>query len=463
MILERIVSEGLAHYSYLIGDGRTALVIDPRRDCQVYVDLAYGAGMRIAHIVETHRNEDYVVGSVELAARTGAEIWHADAGLPYAYGCPVKDGQVWEIGDYRLVAMSTPGHTPGSTSYILREPEGFAWIAFTGDTLFAGEVGRVDLPGIDLMDELADALYDSLFTKLLPLGDKVIVCPAHGAGSLCGASIVNRPWTTLGIERQHNPKLQLADRRAFVAELAVARHRPPYFHRMEALNLEGAPLPSLPVPKPLSPAEFGKAAEEAVVLDTRTEFSYCAASVPESVFIWSSGVPGFVGWFLPHDRPILLVGETNQVEPVVRMLVRQGYDDLIGYLAGGMHDWLAAGLSCQTVRSVTVQQLCRLLDEDADAWILDVRSASELAKSRIPLAHHVPITEFPGRASEVPVDRPVYIFCGSGHRATTVASLLKRGGWTDITVVLGGMSGWSSVSCPLDSPANQRSGATRRW
>ena len=191
-------------------------------------------------------------------------------------------------------------------------------------------------------------------------------------------------------------------------------------------------------------------ARDSIVLDTRSEYSYSATSVPGSIFVWSSGVPSYAGWFIPYDQPIMLVGETNEMESIVRMLVRLGYDNLVGYLAGGMHDWLAAGMSSQAIGTVTVQQLCHLLDEEAEPWILDVRSAEELAEASIPLAHHIHITEFPERAREVPKDRSIYIFCGSGHRATTVASLLKREGWSDVTVVLGGMSSWSSVSCPLE-------------
>ena len=450
MLFKRIISEGLAHYSYLLGEGKTALVIDPRRDCQVYIDEAHAAGMRIAHILETHRNEDYVIGSTELAARTGAQIWHADGELDYAYGQPAQEGQTWNLGGYTLEALATPGHTPGSMSYLLHDVEGFPWMVFTGDTLFAGDVGRVDLPGLELMDEMANAQYDSVFNKLLPLGDEVIICPGHGAGSVCGAGIVDRAWTTLGIERQHNPKLQHTSREAFVQAMAVALERPPYFRKMEALNLSGAPMPALPSPRPLAPAEFAQAARDAQVLDVRLEYSFGSVLVPGAFSIWLGGVPGFAGWFLSYDKPLLLVAEENQVEDIVHKLVRMGYDNVAGFLSGGMHDWVAAGLDCDTISTVTVQQLCHLLDAEDDPWILDVRSDKELAAFRIPAAHHIHLTELPQRMGEVPQDRPVYLFCGSGQRSMTAASLLKRAGWAKIHVVLGGMSGWRSISCPLE-------------
>lgn len=449
MLFERIVSEGLAHYSYLIGDGDMAAVIDPRLDCQIYVEMASQAGMRIAHVFETHRNEDYVVGSAELAARTGAQIWHADDEMAYEYGQPAQEGASWQIGGYRLEALATPGHTPGSMSYVLHDTAGFPWVVFTGDTLFAGDVGRVDLPGLDLMVEMAEALYESLFNKLLLLGDHVIVCAGHGAGSVCGAGIVDRTWTTIGIERQHNPKLQYRDKETFVERIAVALERPPYFRRVEVLNLTGARLPLLPMPTPLGPGPFREAMAGAQVLDTRSEFGYSAAHVPDALSIWEDGVPSFAGWFLSYDEPILLVQPDNNVERAVRMLVRLGYTDIAGYLSGGMHAWHTAGYNSRAVRTVTVQQLCRLLDQETAPHILDVRSEEEVAAHRIPLAQHIHLTQLPERLEEVPTDRRIYVFCGSGYRAMTAAGLLRSAGREDVQVVLGGMSGWSSTSCPL--------------
>ncbi len=452
MLLERIESWGLAHYSYLIGDEREAVVIDPRRDCDVYIEKAYGEGLRITHILETHRNEDYAIGSVELAARTGAEIWHADAQLDYQYGQPVEDGQMWKVGHLKLQAIHSPGHTPGSMSYLLHDPDGTPWIVFTGDALFAGDVGRVDLLGMDRAEEMAGLLHDTLFNKLLPLGDEVIVCPAHGAGSVCGTAIAERAWTTIGLERRHNPKLQYNSKDEFVANVARELERPPYFRRMEVLNVQGARLLGpLPVPKPLPPDIFVRKAQDALVLDTRTELGFGSAHVPNSLFIWLKGLPGFAGWFLPYDQPILMLSEAENPVQATRYLIRLGYDDLAGYLWDGMHAWHAVGLESSSIRMVTVQELCRLLDQGEDARILDVRSAKELEEEgRIPNAQHIHITQLPDHLEEVPKDHSVYIFCGSGWRATVAASLLQRQGWENLAVVLGGVAGWSSITCPLE-------------
>jgi len=455
MLFERVEAKGLAHYSYLIGSGNRAVVIDPRRDCDVYMQAAARAGLPITHILETHRNEDYVIGSVELASRTGAQVLHsAYDELSYGYGGPIAEGEVIPIGRLRLEPIHTPGHTLGHMSFILRDSTSAPWVVFTGDALFAGDVGRTDFYGEDRLAEMTGLLYDSIVERLLPLGDGVIVAPAHGAGSACGTAISQRPWTTIGLERAHNPKLQYASRADFVAHAARMLEYPPYFRKMEELNLLGPPLVgAFPSPKPMSPHEFAAAATDAVVLDTRMELGFTAAHVAGSISIWEIGVPGWAGWFLPYDKPILLVTDTQDVSSVVRQLLRLGYDRVEGVLSGGMTEWHAAGLPSSSVCAVTVQQLCRLLDEEAGLWILDVRSKEEVEHSSIPGAHHIHLSQLPQHREDVPRNRPVYIFCGSGVRSTVAASLLKRSGWQDLIVVLGGLSGWNSTSCPLELPA----------
>lgn len=452
MLFERIESSGLAHYSYLVGDAGEAVVIDPRRDCEIYIDKAARIGVRIVGVLETHRNEDYVSGSVELAARTGAAIWHADGHWDYRYGQPVEDGQTWEVGRLKLRAIHSPGHTLGSMSYLLYEPGGAPWAVFTGDCLFAGDVGRVDLMGPERLLEMAGLLYDTLFERIIPLGDEILVCPAHGAGSVCGSSISERMWTTVGLERRLNPRLQHTRRDEFIAHVARQQEVPPYFRRMEKLNVEGAPiLGALPVPMPLAAGEFAERLKDSVVLDTRSELSFGAAHIPGSLSIWIKRVPGYAGWFLPYDRPLLLVNEADDPVEAVRYLIRLGYDDLAGYLAGGLLSWHTAGERSESVRLLTVHELCRLLDDDMRPWILDVRKQEELEnEGEIPNAHHVPLTHLPQSLDGVPKDRPVFIFCGSGLRSMIAASILKKEGWSDVAVIMGGFSGWSSTSCPIE-------------
>jgi len=452
MLFERIISSGLAHYSYLVGDRNDAVVIDPRRDCEVYIKKASSEGMRIAHILETHRNEDYFVGSMELARRTGAEAWHADSQLDYRYGKAVQPGQRWNVGRLVIEAIPTPGHTPGSMSYLLRDPAGIAWMVFTGDALFAGEVGRIDLLGLEKAPEMAGLLYDSIFQRLLPLGDEVLVCPAHGSGSVCGESIAERLWTTIGLEKRHNPRLKLRSREEFSADLLKSKaERPPYFSMMEKVNLDCEPaLGALPRPKPLAPDDFESLSKEAQILDTRMELGFGAAHIPGSQFIWLNGLASFAGWFLTYDRPIFLVTEANEPCEPFCILIRLGFDNVAGYLAGGMLNWHMSGRMSNAIQTITVQDICSLLDREEELWILDVRSERELESSgRITGAQHIHVTQIPEQKDEVPKDFRVYIFCGSGLRSMIAASYLERHGWRNLAVILGGIAGWRSKRCPI--------------
>jgi hydroxyacylglutathione hydrolase len=452
VLFERFESAGLAHYSYLIGDGAQAAVIDPRRDIDGYVEAATRAGMRISTVLETHRNEDYVVGSQELAAATGAAVLRSGEGdLDYGYGEPIHHRDVLTVGRVKLEALHTPGHTLGHMSYLLHDPDGKPWVVFTGDALFAGEVGRTDFYGPDRLDEMTGYLYESLFHRILPLGDGVIVCPAHGSGSVCGSAIAERTWTTIGLERKHNPKLQYTERDEFVARVGRVLEYSPYFRKMETLNLMGPPLLSAqPAPPPLSAHEFAAQLGDVQVVDTRMELGFGSAHVPGAIFIAEGILPRFAGWFLSYDKPILLVAETNDVGASRRHLSRLGFDQVEGFLSGGMLAWHTAGLESARIGTITVQDLCHRLDSEVETWILDVRSEGEVESNAIPLAHNIHLTELPARLAEVPRDQPVYVFCGSGMRATVAASLMQRQGYGNLTVVLGGLAGWSSVTCPLE-------------
>jgi hydroxyacylglutathione hydrolase len=280
----------------------------------------------------------------------------------------------------------------------------------------------------------------------------VIVCPAHGAGSVCGSGIADRFWTTVGLERKLNPRLQHTKRDDFIRSVGRILPYSPYMETIEKLNLQGSPiLGALPVPRPLSAPEFAARAEQAWVVDTRDLLSFGAAHVPGAIALWEKELSSYAGWFLTYDRPILLVCEAERIEQVTRYLIRMGFDRLEGYLAGGMLAWHRAGLESAHIDMLTVQDLCRQLDEggESEPWVLDVRSEEEVEANPIPEAYNVPIKFIPQRMDELPVDRPIQLFCGSGVRSTIVASLLRRVGRYNAAVVLGGLTGWSSVSCPL--------------
>jgi hydroxyacylglutathione hydrolase len=452
MRIERIESEGLAHYSYFLADGDEAIVIDPRLDVDIYIRLALKEGCRITQILETHRNEDYLVGSVRLGNRTGAEIWHADAQLEYTYGRPAEEGQSFQAGRLQLNAMRTPGHTPGSMSYVLSTDDGTPWMVFSGDTLLAGDVGRTDLQGPERIEASAAALHDSLFRKLLPLGDDVILCPAHGSESVCGGSISDRPWTTIGLERRLNSKLRL-DRDDFIEATAVERSKPPYFKQMEAGNLEGITLPSrLPIPPPMEVREFEELSRELLVLDARDHLAFGACHIPGAVSIWRDGIPNYAGWLLEPDRPLLLVVDREDLERTAHYLLRMGYIEQPGYLSGGMLRWQEAGLETASVPMISTQDLCRKLDEGGDDAILDIRADEERASDgRLHRALTIPLEDLPGRLDDIPENRLLNIFCGSGLRSMAAASLLLRSERDfEPRVVLGGAAGWKSARCPIE-------------
>ncbi len=448
MFIKRMVSEGLSHYSYMIGDKEEAIVIDPRRDCEIYSQVAGEKGVSIRYIFETHRNEDYVVGSTALARLTNAEIFHGDAELDYEYGQVANDNQSWNFGNLKLRAISTPGHTPGSMSYLLYDPEDNPWMIFTGDTLFAGDVGRTDLLGKTRMKQLTKQLYTSIFEKILPLGDGVIVCPAHGAGSVCGFDITERIWTTIGLERSHNPKLQVDNATDFIEKEAKEYERPPYFKKMEAMNLANTPgIIDSVMPPILAPDKFKNCLKQATVLDCRSIDSFAAGHIPGALSIWSKGVSNFAGWLLSYDKPIALVGDDDMVGQIVRQLERIGFDNISGILKGGMLEWEMAGFPIQQISLTYGDHFCNQA-KDESVNLLDIRGYDEIDGSPYPGAEHLPLTELKDRLEELPEkNESIVVLCGSGNRSMIAASILQAEGWSDISVLAGGLSGIRTRSC----------------
>jgi hydroxyacylglutathione hydrolase len=451
MFIERVHSPGLAHISYFIGSREKAAVIDPRRDVEIYRELAREHGLRITHIFETHRNEDYVIGSRELAEVTEAQIYHG-AKLPFEYGRPVADGDTFDLDGLRFGILETPGHTPESICLTLadlsasEEPVG----VFTGDVLFVGDVGRTDF-----IEGGAELLYGSLFEKLLPLGDHLIIYPAHGAGSVCGGHLSAREFSTLGYERRHNSSLQYTERQAFIDHKNAEQHyRAPYFTRMEQQNLAGPDLlGGLPDPCACTADEFAAGMEQGMfVIDTRTPEGFGGAHIPGGFAIPLEYLPGFVGWLLPYDTPLGLVVERPQdVDTAVRYLVRIGYDDVDAYLAEGMHDWETGGRHFEGLPQVYIGEIKRRLEAKEDFVLLDVRSRGEFEAAHLRGARHIYVGELPERLAEVPKDKLVTTFCGSGHRAIIAASILRRNGFERVENCLGSMAACRATACPLET------------
>lgn len=455
MFLETIRSEGLAALSYMVGHKGRAAVIDARRDTDVYLELERRYQCRITHIFETHKNEDFVTGSIELSRRTGADIYHGE-GLDWGFGQTVKTGDSFALGDIALGIIQTPGHTDESISITLADT-GFSdapVAVFTGDALFIGDTGRADFYP-ERAEEVAGLLYDSIFERLLPLGDHVLLLPAHGAGSVCGSGMAAREFSSLGYERRFNPGLQVADRDEFIGDKLSENHDiPPYFKRMEGYNRFGdaPPLNDLSAPRALDAERFAGAIDEgATVLDIRKPEAFCGSFIPGSLNISVGMLSGYAGYFLRYDQPILIVGsDMAEIDTAVRRLARLGYDRLEGYLRGGMHAWETSGRPLAQVGVTTAAQLKQsLADADASPTILDVRTIDEYDAGHLDGAVHAPLSELLDRLDDLPRDREIVTFCGSGLRASIAASILHQHGVTDVANNLGSMAACKAIGCEV--------------
>jgi hydroxyacylglutathione hydrolase len=451
LIFKLIKSEGIAHHSYFIGSSGRAVVIDPRRDVEVYLRLAESTGLDITHIFETHRNEDYIIGSLELADATKAEIFHG-ANLDFAYGNPARDKDKFTIGNMELEVLETPGHTLESISIVMRDVNvsNQAQIVFVGDVLFAGETGRIDFYGVDRRPEMAGLLHDSIFNKILPLGPQTILFPAHGAGSVCGSDIRAQDYTTIGYEIETNPQLNTSKDEFIDFKIKESLYTPQYFQKMEQYNQNGAPIRGAAYLKPLPPTILKKMRDDgAQILDVRKPTSFAGGYIPGSLNIWREGVAAFAGWFLNYEDPIILIDDHDPNLDEIRLsLFRLGFDNLYGYLADGFPKWYLHAEKVETLNLCTVQQL-KKHQFDGDFFLLDVRKINDWNKGYIEGAHHIYVGEVPEKISEIPQEIPLVVYCDSGFKSTVASSYLKKNGYTDVTSVLGSMNAWNKAGYPV--------------
>ncbi|MFE8070470.1 rhodanese-like domain-containing protein [Marinobacteraceae bacterium S3BR75-40.1] len=453
MQLEKIKTEGIAHLSYMVIDGKQAAVIDPRRDTEQYLEKARNAGAQITHVFETHRNEDYVVGSHALAEQTGARVYHGpvDGGEAVRHANTVRENDQFDIGSARLRILETPGHTHDSISIALMDTdvsEQDPVAVFTGDTLFIGDVGRTDFYP-QQREEMAAQLYHSLFDKLLPLGDGVMVLPAHGAGSVCGNAMADREFSTLGFERQQNPRLQLSRDEFIKAKSEEHHYIPPYFEAMEEANQNAPGRSEVPHPLPLGPSEFGKALENgALAVDLRTAEAYCGAHIPGSLSLPADVIPAYAGWMLRYDQDLVLIADgPAMLDSGVHALYRLGFDRIQGYLQPDMTAWEASGADYRGVPTLSAKGLKARYDEGEAFALLDVRSIEEFEAGHLRDATHLYLGHLPDQLKELPRERPIVTFCGSGKRASVAASLLLRHGFRQVENCLGSMQACKVIGC----------------
>ena len=343
MLFERVFSEGLAHNSYIIGDAGKAAVIDPRRDSDIYLEIAARNACTITHIFETHRNEDYCIGSLALAQQCGAEIFHG-AAMDFAYGNAVHDGDIFTFGSLSLQVLETPGHTEESISLVVRDQKSgeAPYLVFCGDTIFAGDIARTDFFGDARKEEMAKKIYDSIAQKILPLGDGAILCPAHGAGSVCGSEIADHPFTTTGYEKATNPLIRMGREEFVSVRRTESPYLPPYFRTMERFNREGVPLLHNPPLLHLLtvPGLDHLRKTGCQILDIRAPAGFACGHIPGSISLWRGGISSYAGWVLTYEDPVVIIDDYNQnPEQVTRQLFRMGYDNVTGILAGGIAAW----------------------------------------------------------------------------------------------------------------------------
>ncbi len=355
----------------------------------------------------------------------------------------------------RLRVLETPGHTDESISIVVSDAAygGGAVAVFSGDALFVGDVGRTDFFP-DRAEEVAALLYRSITQRLLPLGDAVILYPAHGAGSVCGAGMADRNFSTIGYERAHNAMLQVSGEAEFVSrKLEECHYKPPYFHKMEQYNLSGTPpMDGPPSSPPIGVDEFAQATEDGmVVVDVRSPEAFAGAHVPGSLALPLGLVASFAGWLLTYEDEIGLVAESaEQAASAALELARIGYDNVRGYLRSGMVAWEASGRPYAGVPALYAGDLKRRMEANEAFTLLDVRSRGEFEGRRLPGATHIYTGELPRRLDDVPAGRPVVTFCGAGPRATIAASVLQRRGVEGVEVCLGSMMACVAIGCPTE-------------
>jgi hydroxyacylglutathione hydrolase len=451
MIFTQYYLECLSQASYLIGDETTgrAVVVDPRRDINEYVQDAEAAGLTIELILETHFHADFLSGHLELANATGAIIGLSDVASPEFDVRPFADGEKYSLGDIELEILQTPGHTPESISIVVREQPGKEpWGVLTGDTLFIGDVGRPDLLasiGYE-RDELADMLYDSLHNKLMPLPDATRVYPAHGAGSACGKNLSTETSSTMGQQRAENYALLAPDKQTFID--MVTEGQPPvpgYFAYDAILNRKDREL--LDENSSIDALSLTRAealvAGGAMLVDGRGPDEFGNGHLAGSVNVGLDGrYAEFAGSVVPGDVDIvLLVDEGRELEARNR-LARIGFDRVVGYLESPHQVMIDNPEKVQQASRLTAGGLAERFESIDDLQLIDIRNPGEFALGAIDGAAAMPVGQMPGRLGEIDPAKSTVVYCAGGYRSSVAASYLRSHGFEDVSDLLGGYGAW---------------------
>ncbi|AVF46655.1 MBL fold metallo-hydrolase [Elizabethkingia anophelis] len=447
MKVEQIYTGCLAQGAYYIVSQGEAVIIDPLREVQPYLDKLQQDNAKLKYILETHFHADFVSGHVDLSDKTGASIVYGPTAKPEFEAIIAKDEEIFEIGDIKIKVLHTPGHTMESSCYLLIDEKGKETALFSGDTLFLGDVGRPDLAqkGKDLTQEdLAGMLYDSLMNKIIPLSDEITVYPAHGAGSACGKNMQKETVDTLGNQKKTNYALNQPDKASFIKEVTDGLTPPPgYFAMNVAMNKKGYESFDQVLEhglKPLSAEAFEAMADEtgALILDTRPAAEFHKGFIPQSVNI---GVKGdFAPWvgamIVDVKQPLLLVTDEGSEEEVITRLSRVGFDNVVGYLKGGLSAWQSAGKETDSVERITPEEFAQRYTKDAR--IIDVRKEGEYAAEHIAEAYSRPLAYINTWIKDIDPKEHFFLHCAGGYRSMIAASILQARGYRNFTEVEGG-------------------------
>ncbi len=445
MYIQQIYTNCLAHAAYYIESDKEAMVIDPMRNPEPYLKLAEERGATIKYVGETHFHADFVSGHIDLANATGATIVFGPGATPGYKAYVAEDGEMLHVGRVKIEVLHTPGHTVESICFLLHSEQGEKHAVFTGDTLFAGDVGRPDLLSGNLQkEELAGMLYDSLQKHIKTLPDETIVYPGHGAGSACGKNISSRSSTTIGEEKRSNYALIINDKDEFIVAVTSDLPVPPaYFFKDAFINKNGYESYEDVVKKnvnALSVKEFKNAMQNGVVvLDTRNPMDFAAGFIEGAINIGLNGdFAVWVGTLINSDAQLLLVTEVGKEIEAVERLARIGFEKVAGYLQGGITAWFAANMPYDKILTVASND-CESLIANEYYELLDVRNRREVAKNRVAGSVHIPLNLLTTQYETIDQNTKWLIYCAGGYRSMVAASYLKTKGFHFVASVEGGI------------------------
>lgn len=440
MYIEQLYTNCLAEAAYYVESEGQAAVIDPLRETTPYMALAAKRNASIKYVFETHFHADFVSGHIDLARKAKAKIIYGPNAETSYEIYRAADGETFQLGKLKIEVLHTPGHTPESACYLLYDEHGKPHTVFTGDTLFVGDVGRPDLlDGIVSRDDLAGMLYDSLQKKIKTLPDDVIVYPAHGPGSACGKNIGKETFSTIGIQKKTNYALQDMSRASFIKQVTDGILPPPqYFYEDARINKEGYESIETVIAenhRPLSVHAFRKAVKEgATILDTRKADDFEKGFIHGSVNIGLNGqFAVWVGTLLDINIPLVLVTETGKEEESILRLARIGYENIRGFLGGGIQSW-DEGLS--QIRSIPAEELQQEINRGA--IVADVRKPGEWNAGHVKNALFLPLADFPKNLDSLDKGKTLVVHCGGGYRSMTAISIMKNHGFDKLINVYGG-------------------------